>query len=60
MMKKNEKEALIALMGAAGLIILLVGIFFEELEFVHALAVALALWILSGVVKKYLGMDKKK
>jgi len=57
-MKKNEKEALVALMGAIGFIIILIGIF-TPIEFMYALLVALSIWILTGVVKKYLGIDKK-
>ncbi len=56
-MKKNEKEALVKLLGAIGLIILLVGIF-TPLEFVYGLVIALAIWILTGVVKIYLGVKK--
>lgn len=57
-MKKNEKEALVGLMGAIGLIILLVGIF-TPFDFWYALLAALTLWILTGVVKKYLGIEQK-
>ena len=58
-MKKNEKDALIGLMGAIGVIILLAGIF-TPLDFKYGLFIALSLWILTGVVKKYLGIEKGK
>ena len=58
-MKKKDKQALVALMGAIGFIILLAGIF-TAVDFYYALFAALALWILSGVAKIYLGIDKKK
>jgi len=57
-MKKNEKETLAALMGAIGFIILLIGIF-TPFEFTYALLAALIIWVLTGVVKKYLGIEKK-
>jgi len=57
-MKKNEKETLAALMGAIGFIILLIGIF-TPFEFTYALLAALVIWILTGVLKKYLGIEKK-
>ena len=56
-MKKNEKEALVALLGAIGLIVLLVGIF-TAFPFTYGLLAALAIWILTGVMKKYLGVKK--
>ena len=59
-MNKKEKEELIAIMGFAGFMVILIGIFFEDLDFLHALAIALALWVLSGVAKKYLEVEKKK
>jgi hypothetical protein len=59
-MKKHEKEALIKLLGGIGLIVLLIGLFTNIYEFMYGLVAAIAIWILSGVVAKYLGVDKKK
>ena len=59
-MKKNEKEALVKLLGGIGLIVLLIGLFTGLYEFLHGLVAAIAIWILSGVVAKYLGVEKKK
>jgi len=56
-MKKNEKEALVKLLGALGLIILLAGIF-TPLDFTWGLFIALAIWILTGVVKVWFGVEK--
>jgi len=56
-MKKNEKNALVSLVGAIGLIVLLLGIF-TPIPFNYALVTALILWILTGVLKKYLGIKK--
>ena len=59
-MKKNSKEALVKLLGGLGLIVLLVGLFTGLYEFMNGLVAAIAIWILTGVVAKYLGVEKKK
>ena len=59
-MKKNEKEALVKLLGGIGLIVLLIGLFTGLYEFMHGLVAAIAIWILSGVVAKYLGVEQPK
>jgi hypothetical protein len=56
-MKKRSKETLVKLMGALGLIVLLIGIF-SPLDFWYGLLGALVLWILSGVVAHYFGVKK--
>jgi len=57
-MKKNEREALVALVGAIGLIVLLIPIFTDLYPFGYGILGALILWILAGVMKKYLGVKK--
>jgi len=57
MMKKREKDALVKLLGGIGLIVLLLGIF-TSLPFTYGLVIALAIWILTGAVKVYLGVKK--
>lgn len=59
-MKKNEKEALIKLLGGVGLILILIPIFTGLYPFEHGLVAAISVWILTGVVKAYLGVDEKK
>ena len=59
-MKRNEKEALIKLLGGLGLIVLLIGLFTGLYEFMHGLVAAIAIWIITGVVAKYLNIEKKK
>lgn len=59
-MKKNERSALIRLLGGIGFIILLGGIFTDFYDFKYGLFVALAIWILSGVASAYYGEDKKR
>lgn len=59
MKKKNQKEALVKLLCGLGLIVLLIGLFTNLYEFMHGLVAAIAIWILSGVVAKYLGVEKE-
>ena len=59
-MKQNEKEAIMKLLGGLGLIVLLIGLFTSMYEFMHGLIAAIAIWVLSGAVGTYLGVDKKK
>ncbi len=58
-MKKNEKEALVKLLGGVGFIVLLIGLFTNLYEFMYGLIAAIAVWIITGVVAKYLGVEKK-
>ena len=58
-MKTREKEALVKLLGGLGLIVLLVGLFTSLYEFLHGLIAAIAIWILTGVIAKYLGVEKE-
>ena len=59
-MEKRKKEALVKLLGGIGLIILLIGLFTPLYEFMYGLVAAIAIWILSGVVAKYYGVEKEK
>ena len=59
-MKKNQKEALVKLLGGIGLIVLLLGLFTPMYEFMYGLVAAIAIWILTGVVAKYMGVEEKK
>lgn len=58
-MKENQKKALIALLGGIGTIVLLIGIFTDLYKFTYGLVAAIAIWILTGVVAKYLGVEEK-
>ena len=57
-MKRREKEALVKLLGGIGVIVLLVGLFTGLYEFMHGLVAAIAIWIITGVIAKYLGVEK--
>jgi len=59
-MRKREKEALVKLLGGIGLIVLLIGLFTSLYEFLHGLVAAIAIWILTGVAAKYLGVENEK
>jgi len=57
-MKRNGKKGLIALMGGLGFIALIVAIFTELLSFTDGLVIAIILWVLAGVLKQFLGVEK--
>ncbi|MFH0949219.1 MAG: hypothetical protein V1802_01915 [Candidatus Aenigmatarchaeota archaeon] len=59
-MNKKEKEILVKLLGAVGLIVLLVGLFAQIYEFKYGLATAIVIWILTGVLKAYFGIKEEK
>ena len=59
-MKKREKEALVKLLGGLGVIVLLVGLFTDLYGFIPGLVAAIAIWIITGVVAKYYGVEKGK
>jgi len=56
----NARRALVTLIAGFGVIILLSGIFVEGVDFSHALIVAVAIFILSGVVASFLGVSDDK
>jgi hypothetical protein len=59
-MKKKQKDVLVKLLGAIGVIILLGGIFLKLYDFGTGLFVAIVIWILTGVLAKYWGVKKEK
>ncbi|NYT05644.1 MAG: hypothetical protein GKC04_04640 [Methanomicrobiales archaeon] len=58
-MKKNVRDALLALTGGIGFLFLFAGIFLPQLDFVYGLFAALACWIATGVLKAYFGDEKE-
>jgi hypothetical protein len=52
-MRRNERNALLALLGGIGLIFLVAGIFLPQIEFVYGLFAAIVCWIAAGVMKAY-------
>ncbi|MFC1454773.1 hypothetical protein ACFLQI_01650 [Candidatus Undinarchaeota archaeon] len=59
-MKKNEKDAFVALLGAIGLILILIPIFTNLYPFTQGLLAALAFWIASGILKTHLELQSKE
>ena len=59
-MSPKAKRAYISILGALGLIILLVGIFTPALDFIIGLIIAIACWIASGILARYWGVKKGK
>lgn len=58
-MKKNERDALLALGGGLGFIFLFAGIFLPQIEFTYGLFAALICWIATGVLGAYFGGEKE-
>lgn len=56
-MSQNAKIAYVGLIGLAGLIVLLVGIF-TRLSFGIGLIIAIACWVGSGILAKYWEVKK--
>ena len=59
-MKKNEKEAMIWLIGVVGVLFLLVGIFSSEFSFTDGLLIAIVLWIIAGFMRRVWKVEKKR
>jgi hypothetical protein len=57
-MRKNVRDALLALVGGIGFLFLFAGIFLPQIEFVYGLFAALVCWILTGVLGAYFGNEK--
>ena len=58
-MSSQAQKAYVSIMGLVGLIFLLVGIF-SPLEFYIGLIVAIVLWVGSGILAKYWGVQKEE
>jgi len=58
-MKKNEKEAVIKLLGGLGFLAIIIGLFTNLYAFLVGVVVGIAIWIVTGVVAKYFGVGKK-
>ncbi len=57
-MSQNAKRAYVSILGALGLIILLVGLFTDAYPFMTGLIIAIACWIASGILARYWGVKK--
>ncbi|MBU0530851.1 MAG: hypothetical protein ABIH52_02810 [Candidatus Aenigmatarchaeota archaeon] len=56
-MKKQDKKLLVSILGAIGLIVILVGIF-TPLDFIYSLLAAIIIWIFTGILEKYWKVKK--
>ena len=59
MVSNDFKNGIVSAISSLGVVILLAGIFLDVIEFSVALVIAIALWIFSGVVATFLGVNKK-
>ena len=59
-MSKKCKSAIVDLLGAIGLIIIIVSFLTDVYDFWTGFLVAIIIWILTVVLKKYWRVDQKK
>ncbi|MBE0431734.1 MAG: hypothetical protein IBX67_07895 [Dehalococcoidia bacterium] len=57
-MSRNAKIAYVSLLGLAGLIVLLVGLFTAAFGFFIGLIIAIACWVGSGILARYWEVKK--
>lgn len=57
-MNHNFKQGIISLIGGIGLLILLAGIFLNSVPFDYAIFIAISLWMLTGVIAKFMGVNR--
>lgn len=57
-MAENTKQLIVGLMGVAGVVVLLLGLFSESYDFMVGLVIAIGLWLVSGLVAQYWGVPK--
>lgn len=57
-MSRNAKVAYVSLIGLAGLIVLLVGLFTTAYSFLVGLIIAIACWVGSGILARYWEIKK--
>lgn len=58
-MNQNFKHGIISFIGGIGLVVLIAGIFINSIPFNYALFIAISLWMLSGVVAKFMGVTRQ-
>jgi len=58
-MKKNEKEAMVWLLGVIGVLFLLAGIFLSEISFTEGLIIAVIFWIIAGFSRRIWKVEKR-
>ena len=58
-MNNNQKHGILSLLGGLGLIILFAGIFLQAIPFEYALVIAISIWMLTGVIAKFMGVTRQ-
>ena len=59
-MSRKAKRAVVSILGALGLIMILLGALAHIYPTTTGVIIAIALWITSGVLSKYWNLDKGK
>ncbi|MBR9707679.1 MAG: hypothetical protein GOV15_04550 [Candidatus Diapherotrites archaeon] len=55
-----QKKAILALLGGAGFLVILIGIFTPIIDFMYGVIGAFAVWIITGALKTYWGIGHGK
>ena len=59
-MSRNAKKAVVSILGALGLIMILLGALAHIYPTTTGVIIAIALWVTSGILSKYWNLDKGK
>ena len=59
-MSRNAKKVVVSILGALGLIMILVGALAHIYPTTTGVIIAIALWVTSGILSKYWNLDKSK
>jgi len=57
-MTASKKELIVGVLGVAGLIVLLLGLFTESYAFMLGLVIAIGIWSVSGLLANYWDVPK--
>ena len=59
-MSRNAKVAIVSALGALGLIMILLGALAHIYPTTTGIIIAIALWVASGILRKYWGLGKEE
>lgn len=59
-MSRNAKVAIVSILGALGLIMILLGVLAHIYPTTTGIIIAIALWVASGILRKYWQLNKGK
>jgi hypothetical protein len=57
---QGAKQLIVGLLGVAGVVILLLGLFTETYEFMFGLVIAIGFWLVSGLMAQFWEVPKWK